>query len=418
MVILKKVKIFDHQSPYHLQVKDIYIAKGKIEKIADRIDHIEGAKTIESGQLSCSPGWVDIGTQVGEPGLEHRETLQSIVEAARVGGYTGIAPFPNTIPVLQTKAAVKTLLDFAASSKMNIYPIASATIDCRGIDLSEMYDLHKGGAVAYSDGLKPIQHNGVLRNALNYVKAFNGLIIHFPQDEHLASGGHMHEGETSTYLGMKGIPAMAEHITLRRDMALVEYTESRMCIYGISSKESVKIIKDYKHLKLTSTVPYLNLIKDDQALKDFDSNLKVSPPLRNKKDMNELIKGLKEDTITAIVSNHYPLDEENKKLEFTYAKFGASGIETVFPALNTYLKGKLDIQTIVRKLSYGSREILNLAQPIIKEGEQADMTLFDAEAAWEYSQTKSLSKNNPFLVQEFTGKVIGTIVNGKVFVNG
>jgi dihydroorotase len=134
--------------------------------------------------------------------------------------------------------------------------------------------------------------------------------------------------------------------------------------------------------------------------------------------MNELIKGLKEDTITAIVSNHYPLDEENKKLEFTYAKFGASGIETVFPALNTYLKGKLDLETIVRKLSYGSREILNLSQPIIKEGEQADMTLFDAEAAWKYSQTKSLSKNNPFLVQEFTGKVIGTIVNGKVFVNG
>lgn len=409
-LLIQKAKIVDKNSPQNGEIVDIFISKGKIEKIAKDIALPGDIKTISSPNLHVSAGWLDIGCQIGEPGLEYRETLSSAIAAARVGGYTSLAPFPNTVPVLQHKAAINVLKEAAEEYKINIYPIAAATTDCKGENITEMYDLHKGGAYAFTDGLKSITHNAVLLNALNYVKSFDGLIIHFSQDGNLAHGGQMHEGKISTFLGMKGIPTIAETIILKRDLALVSYADSKLCVYGVSSADAVKILKEAKNPKVSATVPYLNLINDDADLIDFNSNLKVSPPLRSKKDALELLKALKENTIQAIVSNHYPLDEEAKKLEFPYAKFGASGLETVFATINTFLQDKIDLALLIAKLSEGPRSILGIPQVEITEGANAELTLFDPSIEWNFNKTVSASQNNPYLGQSFIGKVLGTVV--------
>ncbi|MCB0647519.1 MAG: dihydroorotase [Saprospiraceae bacterium] len=414
-LIIRNATIIDSTSPYNGERKDIYISKGKIEKIDVSIPNTEDIKEISGDNLHVSPGWMDIGCQIGEPGLEHRETLTSAIRAARRGGYTAIAPFPNTVPVLQQKAALNVLKEVAEREKFHIYPIAAATQDCNGDNITEMFDLHAGGAIAFSDGLKTIEKNGVLLNALNYIKSFDGLLIHFPQDGHLASGGQMHEGKVSTYLGMKGIPSVAESVVLRRDIGLWQYSDSRMCIYGVSTAESAKILKEAKSDKLSAIVPYLNLVMEDNDLDDFDSNLKVMPPIRSKKDGAELLKALKENTISAISSNHYPLDEEAKKLEFTYAKFGASGLETCFAALNGSLNEKIGLQVIVDKLAHGPRKVLKVEEVSVVEGKVAELTIFDPNMSWSFDKTLSKSDNNPFLGSQLKGRVIGTYVKSQYF---
>jgi dihydroorotase len=416
-LLIKQATIIDNASIYHSQKMDILIVNGKIAQIEKAIKPSENIKVIESGNLHVSNGWMDIGIQLGEPGLEHRETFSSAVAASKSGGYTALAPFPNTFPVLQNKAAISVLQNTAKQLKINIYPIAAVTKDCDGEELTEMYDMQLAGAYGFSDGLKTVQHNGVLLNALNYVKSFNGIIIHFPQDSFLSKGGLLHEGYTSTLLGMKGIPSIAENITVQRDLALLEYTASKLCLYGVSTKEVIKSIKSSKSENLSVVVPYLNLVKEDNQLSDFNSNLKVTPPLRSKKDQDELIKALKDNIITAISSNHYPIEDESKNLEFPYAKFGASGIETTFSSLVTFTKGKLSLETIIEKLTTGPRSILNIPNPQIKVDYDAELTLFDPDISWSFTETKSISKNNPFLGTTFKGKVIGTLVQNSFSQN-
>jgi dihydroorotase len=408
--LIKKAKIIDVNSKYHGKQVDLLIINSKIEEIKSTINPISGIRLISAEDLHCSTSWMDIGTQIGEPGLEHRETIESVIGASRKGGFGLIAAFPNTHPVIQNKSSVRYVLEKAQEYKFKIFPIGALSEDSDGKDITEMFDLHNAGVYAFSDGLKSIQHAGLLSRALEYVKTFNGLIINHAYDKTLCIDAQMHEGEMSTMLGMKGAPYLSETMMVKRDIDLLNYTGSKLCIYGISAAESVKLIKDAKKtgVNLSCTVPYLNLIKTEQDLSGFDSNLKVQPPLRKKIDANELIKGLKDDSIDAIVSNHYPIEEEGKKLEFTYAKFGASGLETVFSALNTHCNS-LDLETLIYKLTYGPRSILNIETEIIQVGAKADLTLFSPSIEWKYESSASKSKNNPFLGQYFKGRVIEVI---------
>lgn len=408
--LIKKAKVIDLNSKHHGKHVDIAIVNGVIEEIKSSINIQGNYKIIQAADLHVSPSWVDIGTQIGEPGLEHRETIASIAKAAKAGGYGTIAPFPNTSPSIQTKSSVKYIIDKASENKLNLLPIASLSENNEGREITEMYDLHTSGAVAFSDGLKSIAHAGLLSKAMEYVKPFDGLIIHYPNEKTLSPEAQMHEGSVSTLLGMRGNPYIAELITIKRDLDLLNYADSKLCIYGISAADSVKLIRDAKKGRenLYTTVCYLNLIKTDHDLSDFDTNYKVVPPLRKKTDITELIKGLKDDTIDAIVSNHYPIEDEGKNLEFPYAKFGASGIETCFAALNTYAHA-LDLETLVYKLSIGPRYILNRPQSSIAVGNQADMTIFDPSEKWTFDKSRSISKNNPFLGESLKGQIIDVI---------
>lgn len=408
--LIKKATVVDENSKYNGKKVDILFNNGVIEEIRSNIEPIKGVKEIQSPNLHCSISWIDIGTQIGEPGLEHRETISSISAAAKAGGYGAIASFPNTSPVIQSKTAVQFVMEEARKNNFIIYPIAALSQHNEGKEITEMYDLHTSGAIAFGDGLKSIAHTGLLTRAMEYVLPFNGLIIHYPLDHTLTTDAQINEGEMSTLLGMKGSPALAETLIIKRDLELLNYTKSRLCVYGISLSESVKLIKEGKKLNsnLYSTCAYLNLIKTEKELENFDSNLKVSPPLRLKTDVNELIKGLKEGTVDAIVSNHYGIEEEGKQLEFPYAKFGASGIETCFSALNTYA-ANLDLETLIRSLTSGPRKILNLERGEIKQGFEGGLSLFDTEMEWTFDKTYSLSKNNPFLGERLKGKVIGVL---------
>lgn len=417
MLLIKNATIVDPTSKLNGKKRDILINKhGQIESIKSKITAPK-SKVINANNACVSIGWMDVGTQVGDPGFEQREDLQSVGRAAMAGGYTAIAASPNTHPTVHSKSEVNYLKNETEHGLVDFYPIGAVSRDCEGKDITEMYDMHKFGAVAFSDGQKTVQNSGLMMRALQYVKAFDGLIMNHPQEEALAFDGQMHEGELSTSLGMKGIPAIAEELMVQRDLYLVAYTDSRLHLLNISTEGSVNLLKEAiaKGIDVTASVPVLNLIFDDEAIAEFDSNYKVLPPLREKSDIQALKKGLKNGTITLITSNHTPLTEEDKNLEFFYSAFGVIGLETTYPLCNTFLNDVLDSEDIVTLLAVNPRKLLRLPIPKIEEGAIANLTIFDPNHEWSFvlKDIHSKSKNTPFIDQKFKGKVLGVVNNGK-----
>ena len=416
MFLIKNANIIDPNSPNNGDVVDILIKKGLIVEIGKNLDHAT-AKIIEATNLQVSPGWLDIGAQVGEPGFEHREDLQTVTSAAAAGGYTALACFPNTNPAIHSKSEVNFLKNH--SKLVDFHPIGALSRDCAGENLAEVYDMAANGAVAFSDGAKSITSSGLMKRGLEYLKGINGLVINHPNDTSLSKNGQLHEGEVSTKLGMKGIPALSETLMLKRDLDLLAYTNSRLHVHNISTAESVKLIKNAKAkgLQVTASVSIMHLIYNHTAVENFDSNYKLSPPLRDKSDVKALCKGIKDGIIDVVNSNHTPLEIEAKKLEFSYADVGIIGLETTFPLLNTHLGKQLDTDAIINLLAIQPRIILDLPIPSISKNTKANLTLFQPKQAWTFTKKdiQSKSKNTPFVGQQFTGKVLG-VING-VFSN-
>ncbi|WP_235299174.1 dihydroorotase [Portibacter marinus] len=411
-LILRRAKIVDPSWNKEKKRFDIEIKNGIIERIAENID-INGHQVLESDDLHVSIGFFDIGTIVGEPGLEHREDLESITRAACAGGYTGIAPFPNTNPVIQSKSEIKFIINNTAERVVDFYPIGAISKNAKGEDITEFIDMVQHGAVAFSDGIQTIANAGLMLRALQYTKASGGVIINHPDMVSISETGQVHEGEVSVSLGLEGLPEMAELLGLQRDITLSEYAEGVLCAYNISTKSAINILK--KAPQVSATVGYLNLLYTDEDLEEFNVNLKVKPPLREEKDRRALVKALINDEIDAITSGHQPLEEELKKKSFAFADFGAIGIETAFPAILSELKDLLEIGKMIEKFAHGPRKILNLDIPEIKEGAVANLCMFDPGIDWTYDEVKSKSKNSPFLNRSFLGKVLG-VINNKKFV--
>ncbi|HMG17064.1 MAG TPA: dihydroorotase, partial [Saprospiraceae bacterium] len=284
-ILIKDTFIINNLSGNTLKKQSILIEDGVITDISNKID-VKADHVIDALNMFTSPGWLDIGTQIGEPGNEHREDIQSVTNAAAAGGYTAIAPFPNTVPVIQSKADVSFLKERSDIKVTLIYPIGALSKDCAGKDMTELYDMHAAGAVGFSDGPKSIQDAGLMKRTLEYVQAFNGLILHQASDSSLSDGGQIHEGEISTSLGMKGIPSLAEELLIERDLSLLEYTGGKLHFANISTARSVELIRKAKKdgLQVTTSVAVMNLGYDDSYLTEFDSNYKVLPPLRSKSD--------------------------------------------------------------------------------------------------------------------------------------
>lgn len=411
-VLIKQAKIIFPKSELHDQTKDILIKNGIIEKISGNIKD-DKAKLVKSKNLHVSIGWVDIGASSGEPGYEHRESLQSLNDCAAAGGYTAVAIFPNLKPAIDNKTSVQFIVNATASQLIDFHPIGALSKNCAGEEITEMIDMSRNGAIAFSDGQKSVQSNGVLLRGLEYVKSIDGLIINSPQDKSLGGNEDIHEGIVSTSLGLKANPSISESLCLERDIKLAQYADSKLLVHQVSSKESVDAISLIKDKNIFVSVPYLNLCKTEDSLATFDVNVKVNPPLRSEEDKQALIKGVKKGQIEVITSNHVPLEEELKKKEFVYAEGGAIGLQTCFSALNSYAD-KLSLKRIVTSLAINPRKVLGIEVPEIKEGEKANLTLFDPEESWIYSidNNKSKSKNSPFLETEFKGKVVG-VINGK-----
>ena len=416
-ILLKRATIISPGDKNHLQTKDILVSKGKIEKIANTISAPK-AKIIESENLHVSMGWMDIGTHIGEPGLEHRETSDSAAGAAAAGGYTDIAVMPTVDPVTHSKSEVSYIANNQPSNGVRIHSIGAVSRDAKGEDLTEMIDMSRAGAIAFGDGLKSIKDSGMMMRALQYAKAVNKPVINYSLDKSLAHDGQMHEGNVSVSLGMQGIPSLAEQVAVQRDLYLAKYTESELILHCISSSESCDLIKKAikDNIKVSATVSYLNLIHTDEDLRSFNSNLKVKPPLRSNIDKKALIKSVRKGNIRTIVSNHVPLEEEQKKLEFSYAGFGATGLETCFAAINTHLSEDLSLEQIILALTVGPRTQMKVDLPIIKSGETVCLTVFDPSISWTYDNKtkKSISSNSNFLSTSLKGKVLATIIGSKV----
>jgi len=411
-VLIKQAKIIFPKSDLHDQTKDILIKNGVIEKIGSNIKD-EKAKLIKSKNLHVSIGWTDIGSLCGEPGFEHRESLQSLNDCAASGGYTAVALFPNSEPAVDNKSSVQYIINATSDEVVDFLPIGALSKNCAGEEITEMMDMAQNGAVAFSDGLQSVDSNGVLLRGLEYVKSINGVIINRPQDISLGGNKDVHEGVVSTSLGLKANPSISEFLCLERDIKLAQYADSKLLVHQISTKESVDAVSQLKDKNIFISVPYLNLCKTEEAIKLFDVNAKVNPPLRTEDDRQALIRGVSKGQIEVITSNHVPLEEELKKKEFVYADGGAIGLQTCFSGLNTFAD-KLSLKRVVTSLSINPRKVLNLEIPEIKEGEKANLTLFDPEENWTYSKANNNSKsyNSPFLGTEFKGKVVG-VINGK-----
>jgi len=414
--LIRQAHIISPDSPHNGKVKDILIHNGKITKIAGRIKD-DKAEVWQVDNAHVSPGFMDIGTQVGDPGFEHKEDLQSAARAAAAGGYTAVACTPNTHPVIDTKSQVLYIRN--QDNLVDFYPIGAVSAACEGKEITEMYDMREAGAVAFSDGHKSLNDSGLMMRSLLYVKPFDGIIINQALDPNLAHKGHVHEGAVSTSLGMKGIPSLAEELMLQRDLYLLEYTDSRLHVANVSCARSVELIQQAKKrgLRVTASVNPMNLAFDDTALTSFDTNMKVMPPLREKSDIKALKKGLKDGTIDFISSNHTPEDEEGKKLEFVYARAGVIGLETTFAVSRSQLSKILDLEQLIDKLAITPRRIFGLKIPKIAEGEQANLCLFDPDKHWTFTEKNiySKSKNTPFVGHELQGKILAVMNNAETW---
>ncbi|WP_299707030.1 dihydroorotase [uncultured Pontibacter sp.] len=418
-LLLKAVQIYDPSSAYHLQRQDILVEDGVIASIG--ANSVGADQTIDLDGLCVSPGWVDLYAQVGEPGLEHKEDIESLAEAAAAGGFSDVLCMPNVQPVVQSKGAINFLKAKSAGLPVNLLPAGAVTVDTQGKELTEMIDLQRAGAMAFTDGAKPVQGAEVIVKALQYLQPFNGILMNRPEHTRLTEFGQMHEGIVSTQLGMKGIPALAEELMVTRDLQLLEYTGGRLHFSLVSTAGSVEAIRTAKAkgLQVTCDVASYQVAYTDATMAPFETNYKVSPPFRSKQDANAILQGLVDGTIDAVVSAHQPQDTESKKLEFDLAEFGMINLETAFAVANTTMAHVLPLEKLIEKLTVGPRQILNLPACSIAEGQQACLTLFHPQLKWTptLGDTRSKSKNSPFLGQELTGKAIGLINKGQVVLN-
>jgi len=405
--LFKNATIIDPNSKHNGKTTDVLIENGKIVEIKKKLDATD-AELIQVKGLCLSPGWVDVGTQICDPGFEHREDLETAAAAAAAGGFTTILAQPNTSPAIQSKSEVLYLQQSTQDLSVTFQAIGALSADLAGENITEMSDMNAVGAIAFSDGKKSVQSTGLMMRAMQYVKAFDGIIINHPHDKDIAGKGQMHEGYVSTTLGLRGIPSLAEDLMVRRDIALAEYTDSRVHLANISTAGAVKEVKAAKKkgLKVTASVAVMNLAYDENDVATFDPNYKVLPPLREKSDQKALIKGLKSGTIDFIVSNHTPWEAESKSLEFSYSEFGAINLQTAFSLSATHLKD-FEAAELVQKWSISPREIFGLPMATIEKGNEADLTAFLPKEEFTFSKNLSKSKNSPLLDTELTGAVVG-----------
>lgn len=416
--ILKSVTVQDSDSEFNGKRVDILVENGVISQIAMSIE--TEVKKINFPDSSVSPGWFDMSVHFNDPGLEYKEGIENGQELLINGGFTGAGILPNTHPVIQRKTDISYIQSKSRGHLTDLFPYGAVTVDCEGEELTEMIDMQHAGAIAFTDGLNSINNADILLKTLLYLQRFDGVLIQRPEDSRLNMFGSMHEGRVSTMLGLKGMPSIAESLTIQRDLRILEYTGGRLHLSAMSTADSVQLIKEAKDkgLNVTCDVALHQLLLNDEAVAGYDTNMKVNPPLRNESDRQALINGVRDGVIDVITSHHLPQDEENKKMEFDLADYGMIGIQTFYPLIKR-LTSEIPFNKLLSCFTSNPRKILGIDSFSISIGNRANLTLFNDQIEWEYNLNSNLSKsvNSPFLGQLMKGKVIGLVNGGNSVFN-
>lgn len=417
-ILLKNCLIKDPVNNYDGEY-DILISKGKIKNI-DRNITEKDCNIIDIQGKIVIPGLVDIHTHLREPGYENKETIKTGCEAAAAGGFTKIACMANTNPVIDNVSTVEFIKSKAREAAVKVFPVGSITKNLEGKELSEMGFMAEAGVKAISDDGKTVMNTEIMRRAMEYAGSFGLTIIDHCEDINLVGQGVMHEGYYSTILGLKPIPAAAEEIIIGRDIILSQFTGTPIHIAHLSTKQGLKMVEEARNdgVKISCEVTPHHLLLTDKAVKGYDTNTKVNPPLRSEEDRQVLIQGLKDHKIDVIATDHAPHTYEDKLGEYNYAANGISGLETALSLIYTNLIKEKVIgwEELVKLMVYNPADILQINAKGIKTGETADITIFDPQKEWNVDpqKFKSKGKNTPFTGDRLSGKVELTMVDGKI----
>ena len=420
-LILKNLSVVDPQSEFNHQNVDIKIEGNIISQIGPA-NTISDEKSIvhEFEQAFVSPGWVDMHVHLSDPGFEHKETLSQLANAAKSGGFTAIMCSPNVSPPVDSAFHINSLKTRTHGLGIEFLFTGCITSHAEGKELAEVYDMHQAGAIGYGDGNHPIQKAGIVMRALQYLKAFDGLLIMSPEDKSISGTGQMEEGLISTRLGLKGIPEIAESIAVSRDLDLYQYNPGRLHIQPVTSKEGISRIKAVKenHPELSVGTNLYYLILNDESLLTFDPDYKVFPPLKTEDGQKFLIEALQSGWIDTLGSGHHPQGPEEKKVEFEIAEPGMLGLQTFFALANTYLirEEKISLSKLIELIAINPRKILKQPSVSVSINAEANLTIFDTGMDWKFSSDKipSRAKNSPFIGQSFTGKPLATFYQGEL----
>ena len=402
---------------------DLRISDGTIAEIGKNLEAGEEEPLHDADGAYLSPGWIDMHVHLREPGFEHKETIETGCRAAAFGGFTEVACMPNTDPPIHTRDVVEFIKKKSEKLPVDVHPIGCVSKEREGKQLAEMADMKEGGAVAFSDDGDPVYDAALMRVALEYSSMLGVPVINHEEELKLSRPGYMNEGRVSTRLGLAGTPGIAEEVMIARDLLLAEFTGGHIHVAHISTARGVELVREAKARGINVTTEvcphHFDLTDEEIEKRDFDTNVKMHPPLRTAADVEAMIEGLADGTIDAICTDHAPHSIEEKEVEFIYAPNGIIGLETAWPvSVRRLLKpGKLSLTQLVEKLAVNPRSILNIEIPELREGASANLTLFNVDEEWTFGegQVHSKSKNSPYLGETMTGRAVA-IYNKSRFV--
>ena len=416
-LLLNSVTVSDKTSKYFNSKVNILIdSKGYVKKISKNKISDKVKKVVDLEGLFISESWFDFNANFCDPGYEYKENLKSGVHVAINSGFLDVLITPNTNPIIQTKADVSYIQEKSLNNFCKIHPSAAISKNFNGKDLNDIFDLHNSGVKAFTNSYSYKESSEMIMNSLLYLNQIDTLLITKPKDRSF-SDGVVNNGYYSNTVGLKGIPRISESIAVERDLSILEYVGGKIHFSGISTKESVSIIRNAKTKKLNVTcdVPIHNLILDDSNVVSFDPNYKVDPPLRTKDDIDALIDGVNDGTIDIIASHHEPQDIDTKKCEFEKANFGVISLQTFFSNI-VQLSRKIPLENLIKTFSTNPKKILGVETYSVVEGSKASFTVFDPDGSWDYNENSNLSKsiNSPWLNWSLKGKVKAVIKDNRI----
>jgi len=403
--------------------KNLFIEDGRVVGLSSHSDSVpEGAQVLDATGLIVAPGFIDMHVHLREPGHEYKETIASGAAAAVAGGFTTVCAMPNTNPVNDNAAVTRFMIEQAERAALaNVLPIGALTKNSEGTELAEMGEMKNAGIIAVSDDGRPVPTAAMMRRAMEYAHGFDLPVIDHCEDKSLARGGVMHEGHWSLVLGLRGIPATAEQVDALRDCALAELTGARVHLAHVSTRGAIDAVRRAKEngLPVTCEVAPHHWTLTDEAVQDYDTNTKMSPPLRSRDHIEAIFEGLRDGTIDAIASDHAPHHADEKALEYDQAPFGIVGLETAIGLAMDRLvnQGVISVERLVELCATNPARILRLEERgTLRTEARADVTIIDPELTWTFdvSRSKSKSRNTPFDGRAMTGGAVATIVAGRI----